>query len=469
LTAAEAELLGRARRLADTDTADLAAYRQLPDADPVPAVLLLAHTPDTAAQTARAAAVLQLAAGRDLGAVWLGPWPPATLHVTADGTLHADEAARPAAVAGRVEILTAADAADLLTGLLPAVRDSLDVLDPTTLLQTAAPAAHEPAPVVDQPAADLNEAAEAAGAVSDTPAARAGAVDGAGRLAGAAVLQVGVLGRVRLTAAPDGREVAGLRAKVRDLLALLAVHPDGLGGEQVGEALWPDAPPGRAGGRLSATLALARRALRQAAGLDEPGAGPDANSVEGGPVDLLPRIDGRYRLHPDLLDTDQRRFTAALASARRAAQAGDTAGQLAALGEAAGLYRGEALDGIAYAWAEPVRETLRRQATDTLAGLADLLTDGTAGGAAGAGRQAALAALERAVEVDPYNEELYRRIMRLHAAAGRADAVRRTFRLLEARLADLDVDPDPDTVALAADLTRPRPRPRPTRTTAGRR
>src|SRR5439155_11397951 len=35
------------------------------------------------------------------------------------------------------------------------------------------------------------------------------------------------------------------RAKVRDLLALLAVHPDGLTSEQVGEALWPDAAPGR--------------------------------------------------------------------------------------------------------------------------------------------------------------------------------------------------------------------------------
>jgi len=148
LTAAEAELLGRARRLADTDSGDLAAYRQLPDAEPVPAVLLLAHTPDTPGQAARAQAMLQLAGGRDLGAVWLGPWPPAGLHVTADGTVHAQQPDRSepaAAVLGRVELLSPADAADLLAGLLPAVRDSLDVLDPPPCcLPPPRPSSHQP-------------------------------------------------------------------------------------------------------------------------------------------------------------------------------------------------------------------------------------------------------------------------------------------------------------------------------------
>jgi hypothetical protein len=103
-------------------------------------------------------------------------------------------------------------------------------------------------PVSDEPAPDAGERAEAASADGASGAAdRAEA--GAGRPAGSAVLEVGVLGRVRLTAAPDGREVTGLRAKVRDLLALLAAHPDGISGEQVGEALWPDAhPAGSPGG-----------------------------------------------------------------------------------------------------------------------------------------------------------------------------------------------------------------------------
>jgi DNA-binding SARP family transcriptional activator len=65
-----------------------------------------------------------------------------------------------------------------------------------------------------------------------------------------------------------------------------------------------------------------------------------------------------------------------------------------------------------------------------------------------------LAALEEAVDADPVAEELYRRVMRLEAELGRRDAVKRTYRLLARRLADLDVDPDPETKRLIADLLR---------------
>jgi hypothetical protein len=130
---------------------------------------------------------------------------------------------------------------------------------------------------------------------------------------------------VRVTTA-DGREVTGLRAKVRELLALLAVHPDGLSTDQISEALWPDAPPGRASARLSPILALTRRLLRDAAHLDaahlndgtaaDTDAAPDRHQAT--PVDLVPLTDGRYRLHPVLLDTDYRRFTTALTAAANA-------------------------------------------------------------------------------------------------------------------------------------------------------
>ena len=44
--------------------------------------------------------------------------------------------------------------------------------------------------------------------------------------------------------------------------------------------------------------------------------------------------------------------------------------------------------------------------------------------------------------------------MRLQAELRRPDGVRRTYRLLARRLADLDVDPDPETKRLVADLLR---------------
>jgi DNA-binding SARP family transcriptional activator len=50
-------------------------------------------------------------------------------------------------------------------------------------------------------------------------------------------------------------------------------------------------------------------------------------------------------------------------------------------------------------------------------------------------------------------------MMRLQAQLGRLEEVRRTFKNLERRLADLDVDPDPATEKLVADLLRPRRSP----------
>ena len=62
----------------------------------------------------------------------------------------------------------------------------------------------------------------------------------------------------------------------------------------------------------------------------------------------------------------------------------------------------------------------------------------------------AVAALERALDHDPINEELYQRIIRIHGRQQRPDAVRRTLRRLEDRLADLgDAEPSEATHRIA--------------------
>jgi len=65
--------------------------------------------------------------------------------------------------------------------------------------------------------------------------------------------------------------------------------------------------------------------------------------------------------------------------------------------------------------------------------------------------EAALAVLERTPRQDPSAEEIYRRAMRLLASLGPPDAARRTYRLLEARLADLDAEPDHSTCSPLPD------------------
>ena len=505
----EADMLARSRWLLAADVDCLADYRALPDVEPVAAVLLVAHAPDTAASTGHTERVLRLGQDLDLGAVLLGDWPAGTLTVAADGTLTeppadptTDAAGDPAgAVVGRAEVLTAADATDLFTGLLPPLRDALDILDPTDLLADPRPA---PPPDPTNPTDPAGDAGDLP-ATQDTgdAAARTDRHQGpltranGGPLAAGAVLDIAVFGRVRILTVIDGHEVTGLREKVRDLLALLAVHPDGLSTDQIGEALWPETQPRRAAHRLSTTLSLAREFLRTAipthhnpneADGHEPAGEtrPASGGEDGAKLNLVPQVDGRYHLDPALIDTEYRRFTAAVTHAAQAARSGDGPGRRAALQAIADLYRDEALTGLDYTWVEPIRERTRRQAADALAALADLLAPspvtgpettrageppadtatavpGPIGGESnGSGRgdtAEALAALERAIEVDPYDEDLYRRVMRLHAAAGRRDAVRRTLRLLEARLGDdLDTDPEQETRDLAAELLRTPPR-----------
>jgi DNA-binding SARP family transcriptional activator len=72
-----------------------------------------------------------------------------------------------------------------------------------------------------------------------------------------------------------------------------------------------------------------------------------------------------------------------------------------------------------------------------------------------AGRaEAAAHVLERAIDLDRYAEEPYRRLMALHAAHGRPDAATATWQLLQRRLADLDVDDDEATGHLYRTVTR---------------
>ena len=109
-------------------------------------------------------------------------------------------------------------------------------------------------------------------------------------------------------------------------------------------------------------------------------------------------------------------------------------------------YRGDLLSGSGYPWVEPVRQDLHRRALDAHLRLAEL--EDQAGHP-----DAAVAVLERVIDLDRYAEEPYRRLMALHAAHGRLDAVTATWQLLRRRLADLDVDMDETTARLYRTLT----------------
>ena len=232
---------------------------------------------------------------------------------------------------------------------------------------------------------------------------------------------VSLLGPFRITAG-DRRIGTGLRSKSRELLALLAVHRDGLSTDAAMEALWPGEPADD--GYLRTVVGNLRTVLRSASGAPE-----SAVVVE--------RVGQHLRLDPASVDVDLWRFEDALAAA---AKGNDAAAELAVA-----TYRGDLLDGEDFPWSGPARERLRRRALDHLADVAEARRAG--GDLAGA-----LRAAERAVDLDPYAEALYHRVMTLYRDLGRPDGARRTFDVLAARMCELDAEPSQASRALVDGL-----------------
>jgi len=352
----------------------------------------LITAPDPAA-TARLRTITGTAGRLGIAVIVLGSWPyGTTCRVAADGTITGVTPPDPGLDGVRLFRLTPGELA-AITSPPPAPGAAAP---PGRGILVAAPAPADPAP-----------AGSAAG--------RAGRP-----------VQVAVLGPLLITAA--GREIGGGPRKARELLAFLAVQgQDGATAEQISEALWPGLPPGRGTSQRNTALRKARELLRQSAGLPSPM--------------WITLTSDRYRLDPDLIDADLRDFQAALDAARAAAAPG---ARLAARRQAAGCYRGPLCDGAGYDWTEPYAETARRQALDNWANIAELLRD--------TDPEEAMAALETALTHDPYNEYTYQQLMRLQAAAGRTDAVRRTLQLLQARLKELGVPVAASTRQLTAGL-----------------
>jgi DNA-binding SARP family transcriptional activator len=389
----------------------------------------------------RLAGILDAGRRTGTGAVLLGTWPAGvTCQVAADGTVTAVTPPNPDLDGIRLFTLGAAEAAAIV-GVLQEAGGS------------------PPAPRQGPPAPAGGQRPEAAGRAphirylgapeapprpallpdpAPAPAAAAGQPEPTASPPSAErPVQLALLGPLRITTA--GQEVAGGMRKARELLAFLAVQqPDGASGDVISEALWPEADPGRAAGQRNLALRKARELLRTATGLTEPR--------------WILNASGRYRLDPALVGTDLEAFGEALEAARNAS--GDA--RLAACRRAVALYRGELAEGAGYEWAEPYAETARRRALDAWTTIAEILQPSDP--------EEALSALETALSHDPYNEYLYVRIMRLQAAAGRPEAVRRTLGLLESKLTDLGLTPSSQTrqaaaAALLAAGQQPRPVP----------
>ncbi|MFF0147028.1 DNA-binding SARP family transcriptional activator [Amycolatopsis sulphurea] len=250
----------------------------------------------------------------------------------------------------------------------------------------------------------------------------------------AALITVTVLGDLRVHwhpepgATSDAHEITGaLQPRTKELLVLLALHPDGATRETLVSALWGQHPPARPTNALHTALSRMRSTL--------------AAATNGTVTDIVSASNGRYQLDPTNVRSDYWRFANAVAARRAAAT--DSA-RVDAYRDVVSSYGGPLAEGMSNEWIEPAREAIRRDAIDAVAALARALVDSDP--------QQTLDLLEVARAFDPHNELLYRDIMRLQERLGQLDAIPRTLTLLTTRLAEIDVTPTPQARGLAARL-----------------
>jgi DNA-binding SARP family transcriptional activator len=240
------------------------------------------------------------------------------------------------------------------------------------------------------------------------------------------------MGRIRVrllggfeAALADGRPAAFESRKTEALLALLACRPDeALSRDAICGTLWGDRGERQARHSLSQALSALRRAL--------PSSRP-----------LLNATRDTVGLAADAVDVDVTAFS------RLVAQGGRPA-----LRQAASLYRGALLEGF------PLREGAFEE---WLAGERMRLAE-RAGGAllrlaedeiAAQDHAAALAALTRALELDPLSEEAHRRLIRLHMDQERYNLAIQQYRACEAIVRrELGAAPEPSTAALHLESLR---------------
>jgi DNA-binding SARP family transcriptional activator/predicted ATPase len=229
----------------------------------------------------------------------------------------------------------------------------------------------------------------------------------------------------------EGAAVSGFASdKVRALLAYLAVEADQpQRREKLAGLLWPDYPEASAHANLRTALANLRTVMGDRTSSGDPAAAPPCLLISRQAI----QFNRAARAWIDVLS-----FTALSGQA-----------DLAALEQAAELYRGDFLEGFSLGDASPFeewallhRERYRRLVMDTLRRLVD-------GYEQRGEYEQALPHAWRQVELDPWQEPAQQQLMRLLALAGRrTDALIQYETCCRLLAEELGVAPAPTTVAL---------------------
>ena len=245
-------------------------------------------------------------------------------------------------------------------------------------------------------------------------------------------LEIRLLGEFEVVLA--GREVTEFESATdRALLARLASEPGhAVSRPSLAELLWPGRPEGRALGNLRHSLAVLRRAIGDGA--------TDHPAIVTSPAGIA--------LDPDAdVNVDVVEFR------RSAAMASSSPGAVAAWQAAVALRRGPFLDGFDAAlseewdtWLLTTRTSIDERAAAVLGRLAELCEQ--------SGEHAAGIELSQVrLEIDPWNEQAHRQLMRLLALDDRAGAALAQAEAFGTALRhELGAEPAAETRSLVDDI-----------------
>ncbi len=252
-------------------------------------------------------------------------------------------------------------------------------------------------------------------------------------------LRVQSLGRTVVESAEGPIAGAWLDQRTGQLLKfLVAERQRAVPTEEIGENLWPGADYA-VGGSVRYYIHALRRKI-------EPQRGSRAPSA------FIVSRAGSYRLNLDQVQVDADDFEEHVNAGLRVLDA-DPGTAAAAIERGLAVYRGDFLADLPYAeWAMLERHRLHDLACTALRALARLHLQRAA-------VDEAVGCLERLTRLQPYDEDVHRRLMELDIAQGRrSDAVRR-YEVLRSRIRrtfghDLDFTPA-DLAPLTPPATRP--------------
>lgn len=222
---------------------------------------------------------------------------------------------------------------------------------------------------------------------------------------------ISLLGPLSIHGAKQSRR--GLRARALELIAFLALRREGAQRDEILEALWPGEDPRRSRHRLYQAVRDARRLLGEAVASER----------------------DRYWLDRSQVCVDIDDFERLVSEADRRT----SSDRERLLESAATLIRSEPLAGCDYIWADSEFRRLRARMVELLERVGSLrLAAGNA--------TAALAASERAIELDPLNEAGHRLAMHAEGALGLREAIIERYERLAQHLEErLGLQPERET------------------------